>query len=303
MVRRLNDVAATQHGAVSLDQIRRIVRTDDQLRSVVAAGWMVLAAPRVYVVAGSAPTWERSLQVGLLSLGPSAMVSHRAAAALHGFERATTDAVEFQVPRACRNRSGALCVHSTSFIGSLDVVSVKGFRVTSATRTVIDLARLRVSTLELEAAVDSAIRSFASSPEVIGRRLAALRGPGRWGCRRLDELLADAGGHTVLERRFLTLVRRAGLPRPRCQAVTEFGRGGQARVDFAFDPYRLLVEVNGRRGHASDAERAKDAHRRNELQAIGYVVLEFTWNQVTRTPAVVASAVERHLVRAGWVRA
>ena len=110
----------------------------------------------------------------------------------------------------------------------------------------------------------------------------------------LDELLLDTGGHSDLERRFLALVRQAGLPRPRCQRIFD-RRKTLARVDFSFEPKPVIVEVSGRRGHASDAERAKDARRRNELQELGFVVLEFTNRDVRDKPSYVIATLRRHL--------
>ena len=82
---------------------------------------------------------------------------------------------------------------------------------------------------------------------------------------------------------------------PTCQVV--YRRDGKtlARVDFDFGPKPVVVEVSGRRGHASDAERAKDARRRNELQALGLVVLEFTADDVRLRPAYVVETLRRHL--------
>ena len=64
----------------------------------------------------------------------------------------------------------------------------------------------------------------------------------------VDELLLDAGGHSVLERAFLSLVRMAGLPRPTCQPVMRRDGRRIGRVDFCFEPQLLIVEVSGRRG-------------------------------------------------------
>ena len=144
-------------------------------------------------------------------------------------------------------------------------------------------------------------RSTAPSATASRRRCSSpgscerLRGRGRRGVVLLDELLVDSGGHSDLERRFLALVRSAGLPRPTCQRV--FRRDGTtlARVDFSFEPSPVIVEVSGRRGHSSDAERARDAQRRNELQHLGFVVLEFTNEQVRRQPEAVIAALRRHL--------
>lgn len=178
----------------------------------------------------------------------------------------------------------------------IDCVTLAGFRCTSATRTILDLAHARVPTVRLEAAIDSAVRSGSSSPVVIERRLAELRGRGRFGTPRIDALLPDSGGHTVLERRFLELVRRAGLPRPATQVVHRRGARTFARLDFLFADCGAVVEVSGRLGHASDAERARDAQRRNELQVIGRRVFEFTARQVFDRPDEVGDFLARELV-------
>lgn len=106
----------------------------------------------------------------------------------------------------------------------------------------------------------------------------------------------------MLERRFLALTREAGLPRPTTQVIHR--RDGQtfARVDFLFEPYGLVVEVSGRKGHSSPAERARDAQRRNELQDVGRKVFEYTWEDVTRRPAFVARSLAARLHDAGWRR-
>jgi len=165
---------------------------------------------------------------------------------------------------------------------------------TSASRTIIDLAAT-ATVSELERAIDTAVRDGLTSPTFLARRLSDLRNRGRRGVVLLDELLVDSGGHSDLERRFLALVRSAGLRRPTCQRV--FRRDGTtvARVDFLFEPSPVIVEVTGRRGHSTDADRTRDAQRRNELQHLGFVVLEFTNDQVRRHPALVVRTLRQHL--------
>jgi hypothetical protein len=287
--------AANQYGLITLEQLGTLGVTRRQLRGLVEQGWLHRMAPRVYGVAGAPPSTERKLMLGLLSLGPSAVVSHEAAARLHGFDRCIDDAVEFTVPRERRHARGRFRVHSTSELPAIDTVTIDGFRCTSATRTIIDLARARIPKIRLETAIDSAVRSGATAPTVLAARLADLRGPGRWGARRLDELLLDSGGHTLLERRFLQLMRSSGFPTPTPQVVHRRDGRTIARVDFLFDDRALVVEVSGRKGHASDAERARDTQRRNEIQAMGRRVVEFTYQQVTRESGYVRGTMRVHL--------
>ncbi|MGH9272872.1 MAG: type IV toxin-antitoxin system AbiEi family antitoxin domain-containing protein, partial [Ilumatobacteraceae bacterium] len=228
------DVAAQQHGVASLAQVRTCGLTRAQLRTALRHGVLVEVAPRVYAVGGSPPTIERAQFAGLLCLGSDAVLSHEAAARLHGFDRSLPDVVEFTVPRRRHGVRAPFGVHTSSRLTGIDRVVVDTWPCTSATRTVIDLARLRISDRRLEAAIDSAVRSGASAPLVIVQRLEQLRGPGGWGARDLDRLLIDAGGHTVLERRFLSLMRSAGLPRPTTQLVHRRDGRTVARVDFCF---------------------------------------------------------------------
>jgi very-short-patch-repair endonuclease len=59
----------------------------------------------------------------------------------------------------------------------------------------------------------------------------------------------------------------------------------------------VVVEVSGGRGHSSAADRAKDARRRNDLQQLGRIVLEFTYEDVTRRRHSVADTVRAALTR------
>jgi very-short-patch-repair endonuclease len=277
----VNDLAADQDGLITVAQLRSLSVTPWTQRRLVADGWTFRLAPRVYALRGSPDTLRRRLRCGLLCLGERSWVSFEAAAALHGLDRSGTHAVEFTIDRARRPAVLPFVVHTTQRLDPIDHVVVDGFRATSATRTVFDLALARAHPHRIEAAIDSAVRLQLSSPEVLARWLSALRGSGRWGCRLVEDMIVDSGVHGHLERRFLELVRGAGLPTPRMQVVFRVDGRHVARVDFLFDAFGVVVEVSGQRGHASPSERARDAQRRNELQDLGLRVFEYTFDDVT----------------------
>jgi hypothetical protein len=297
LLSQVSDTMRTQHGLISLEQLTRLGVTRAELRTAVAHGWLAPAGPRVYRSPAAPDTLDLQRSLGLLVLGPRAVLSHRGAASLLRFDR-SIDVAEFTVVLPAHGARLPFPVHTTKSLPPIDRVFVDGFACTSATRTIIDLARLRVGRFELEAAIDSAVRSGWCSPSALQHRLAGLRGPGRWGCRRLDRLLLDSGGHTMLERRFLALVRKAGLPRPTPQVIHRRDGRAIARVDFLFDGLGVVVEVSGRKGHSSPAERARDAQRRNELQELGRLVYEYTWEQVTEREAWVADTLRNQLALA-----
>jgi very-short-patch-repair endonuclease len=90
-----------------------------------------------------------------------------------------------------------------------------------------------------------------------------------------------------LERRFLALCRRHGLPKPVVNA-----RIGRYEVDFLRREPRVVVEADSFEFHgtreAFERDRAKDA----DLQARGYRVLRITHRQLLESPRKVARLVK-----------
>jgi len=78
-----------------------------------------------------------------------------------------------------------------------------------------------------------------------------------------------------LERRFIRLVRRAGLPVPLTQHLVN-----GVRVDFYWPELRLIVETDGLRYHRTPSQQAKDRIRDQGHAAQGFIVLRFTHAQV-----------------------
>jgi len=291
----VTELAAEQEGLLSTPQLRSVGISKWMQQRLVADGRLRRIAPRVYVIRGAPNTHRQRLRAGLLCLGDRSWVSFEAAAALHGLDRSDPRAVEFTVARGRRPPLLPFAVHTSTRLRPIDVVTVDGFRATSATRTIFDLALAGAHRHRIEAAIDSAVRLQLSSPEVLQRRLADLRGSGRGGCRLVEDLITDSGGHSMLERRFLKLVRESGLRRPRTHVVFRQDRRHVARVDFHFDEFGVVVEVSGGRGHSSPSERARDAQRRNELQDLGQRVFEYTWEDVTKRRTMVGRTLRARL--------
>jgi hypothetical protein len=291
---RIAAAAADFHGLVTRTDATR-AGTGRQVRRRVANEEWITLAPGVWRLAGVPTSWEMQLHAGLAWLGPTAVVCGAAAAALHGFDGFLPGPVEFLVPRTQRWRRGPFVVHTTDRLELIDRASAGGLPVTSAARTIIDLAGRDVTSRQLAAAIDSAARSGLISIASLTARMTALRARRPAGIRRLDELMLDAGGHSYLERRFLRLLRELGMPRPRTQVVYRRDGTTVARVDFGVADRDVVIEVSGRRGHSSDADRRRDARRRNELQRQGKKVIEFTTADVLDDPDYVGRTLREHL--------
>ena len=89
--------------------------------------------------------------------------------------------------------------------------------------------------------------------------------------------LADAA--STLEQRFLVLLQERGLPMPEVNA-----RVGRFRVDCLWRTQGVIVELDGHAFHANAATAERDRQRDVELRAAGFIVLRYTWHQVTRQP-------------------
>lgn len=294
----LFELAAANDFLVGLEQVRAAGLTSRQWVRRVAAGEWAMMLPGIWRHAATPETWELRVRAGSRWLGGRGAVVGRSAArwwALDGFT--TDDTVEFVVPRERRSKGGPATHTSKDWLRA-DFLVHRGIQVTTVTRTLLDLAGFGASARELEQAIDSGVRSRWTSIPTLTRRMAAA-GPRQRGIAVLRELLLDSGGESVLERRFLRLLRAARIRRPQTQVTFRRNTTRAMRVDFLFADEGLVVEVSGRVGHASDADRLKDARRRNELTQRGLVVLEFTTAHVIDDPNYVVATVRRSLRAAG----
>lgn len=290
--RRLLDIAATKDGLIVRADVTAAKLSSAQWVARVEAGIWLAAAPGVWHHCARPLTWEMRLRAGLRHLGKRAAIFGTSAAAWWELDDAATDDVEFVVPRAKRYQDLPLRVHTTTSWSAGDVLTHRGLRVTSVTRTILDLAATRAPPRLIEAAIDSGVRKRLTAVPVIVERAQDIAERGPRGTALVFELLLDAGGESRLERRFLALMRSNGLPRPRCQVVHRSDGKVVARVDFQFERAGIVVEVSGRVGHASDRHRRADARRRNQLWLEHRLrVIEFTTADVVEDPEYVVATI------------
>lgn len=298
-----------QHGVAGLDQLVRCGLTLRQVYALRESGRLLPSGPRTFAAWGAPHSFERHILNGLLVLGDAAVVSHRAAARLWKFDGFEQAAAEFTTTRMDRNSGATLVVHSTRRLGAGDMATIPApdlppsartdeqlltaglitsWPISTAARTIIDLCSV-TDVDGVGAAVDSACRLGLVSPAYVARFAHYLRDGRPW-IAKLDAVLLDAGVHSWLEREFSKLLRRHGLPKPRTQVVHRTA-ASHARVDFEFTEQRVIVEVSGRRGHSSDTDRQRDAERRNQLQAEGFAVIEYSTHAVLQRGDLVAAEI------------
>jgi very-short-patch-repair endonuclease len=84
---------------------------------------------------------------------------------------------------------------------------------------------------------------------------------------------------TELERRFVPLARKAGLPKPLTQQ-----RLNGYRVDFYWPDLGLVVETDGLRYHRTPSKQTTDRRRDQAHTVAGLTPLRFTHAQVRYEP-------------------
>lgn len=289
----LIDAARRHHHLLTRPLLEDLGVSAERWQRLRDAGLWLEVTPGHFRHAATPVTLELQIRAGHGWLGDAGGLFASTALVWLGVEVPPPRNAEFVLSRSMRYLPPGLHLHTSRRWTADDFILHRGVRTSTATRAVIDLATVERRAAVIEHAIDAAVRARRTALTLVQRRLAELGGRGRTGSTMLREILLDSGGESFLERRFLRLMRQHGLPRPRCQVVTRSAAGTRMRVDFLFG--RLVVEVSGRLGHSSDADRRRDARRRNDLQQQGFRVIEFTTVDVIDDPAHVVATVRAAL--------
>src|SRR5690242_16696689 len=206
----------------------------------------------VYRVVGAHNDWMQRVMAAILRCGPNALASGLTAAALHRFDGFEPGPIAVTVPPSAKLVVRGVRVRR-AVVEPLDRCHVGVIPATSPVRTLIDLGAV-VDEATLVRALDTAERDGKVQRQVLARRLDEMRGhPGTATLRRLLARREQIR-HTpqsVLERAFLELVARHGLPAPMCQYPVVRADGKPAVLDFAYPERRLAIEVDGNVAHAT----------------------------------------------------
>jgi very-short-patch-repair endonuclease len=271
---RVLALAARQHGVVTRAQLLELGLNSRAIEYRLRRGRLHRMHRGVYAVGRPQLTRHGTLIAAVLSCGPGAALSHEQAGEVLGIRKRRSGPIEVTVPAAAMRRRPGLRIHRRPLPDG-DRATRHGIPVTSVVRTLLDLAQ-RLPRAEMEAVVNEADKLDLVDPERLRAELAERGGqPGVAALRELLDRQTLTLTDTELERRFLPIVRRAGLPLPRTQRrVNDF------RVDFFWPEVGLVVETDGLRYHRTPAQQARDRLRDQTHSAAGLTPLRFTHAQV-----------------------
>jgi very-short-patch-repair endonuclease len=224
----------------------------------------------------------------VLSSGEGAVLSHRSAAALWGIRSTSRSQIDVTVRH--RSRSSSKVFRHVAALAADEVTVQEGIPVTTAPRTVFDLAA--TSSIDF---VESAIRQleYLRLHDPLSLVHLVERYPGRRGVHRLRTALTRLerlpAGHvrSPLEERFLPFLRRHGLPRPRLNDWIVVG-AKRFQVDCHWSGTGQIVELDSWQAHGTRSAFRSDRSRDRALGVAGYTVTRISWAQLEDEPEAVA---------------
>lgn len=290
---RIVDVATSQHGVITREQLTRAGLSPSAVRRRVESGRLTPLHRGVYGVGPFLPPLSRSM-AAVLACAPDALLSHRAAAAHWGLLSSDDRwPIDITVPRTAFRTHSGIRLHRKR-LDDDERITRHSLPMTSALRTLLDLASCTDSR-DLERAVAQAEREQLVTTEDLASMVDRYRG--YRAIRRLRAIIDRAGGPSLTrseaERRFLSLVRRARLPAPRTNV-----RLGEFEVDFFWPDHDLAVEVDGYRYHGSRVRFESDRERGVRLAAIGVQIVPLTWRQIVEEELATAALLGQTLAQA-----
>jgi very-short-patch-repair endonuclease len=235
---------------------------------------------------GASPEDRHALCAMAIGHQRNLVVQRESAACLHGLRILT-------VPERVRARH-------VSEVASEDLATAYGVRCTSIARTVIDVARFSGTESGLVVA-DSALAQQATDN---GELLALARGLER--CKGKPAAItvateADGRAESVFETVSRYRLLQRGVPRPEPQA-----RILRYRADFLWEQQRVIGEADGLKKYGANEQAVRAAlkaerRRQRALEDAGYVFERWTWDEIWRTPDLVAARIMRRLRERGLV--
>ena len=289
-VTRLSHLAERQWGVVARWQLEQCGLSAASISRWASSARLHRIHPRVYAVGHKGLSTEGHLLAAVLYAGPGAALSHASAAHWWGLLPHLPDPTNVTSSRRRRSLPD-VSVHS---VPGLVRVMHKGLPVTPVARTLLDFASV--------ASLDRTRKAVAEADYLRLLDLDAIgeiMGMGRAGSARLKKALElhrpeYARTLSPLEDLFLDLCRRHRLPLPEVNMIV-----ADHKVDALWRLQRVIVELDGRQAHGTDARMANDRDRELALRSAGYSVLRYSWRQVTQEPAAVAADVRGALRERG----
>lgn len=276
---------------VSICQVRELGYADGTFRHALRTGRLHPVFHGSYAVGTPGISLHGECIAAVLSCGDGAVLSHRSAAWLWGLTSRFTRPIEVTAasPRDTRQ---LIRVHSAEALAPQDRTTHERIPVTAVSRTSLDFAA--TDPAYLGQALDNASRLGLLDMLAMDELLS--RSKGFRGVARLRTALvihrSAAYTRSGLERRFLQLVKRAGLPRPSTNLFVE-----GYELDAYWPAERFAVELDTYDYHGHPRAFEADRIRQESLKLAGIEMVRITGNRMDHEPESIARRLHLLLAR------
>jgi hypothetical protein len=184
--------------------------------------------------------------------------------------------IEVTVRAPRKIRIDGITVHRSADIRAEDVTVLDGIRVTTPTRTLVDLGRVLPET-EVARVLHHALTVGLVDPVRLMQMRIEVGEHGRNGAgvlgRLLESLPSDAAIHdSGPEFSLRCLLVAAGLPDPVAQWPVEVA-GRRYHLDLAYPDAMLALEYDGHDWHSSPTQLAADTARQAKCESVGWTFI------------------------------
>lgn len=256
------EIARAQHGVVTYLQLREAGMSGNGIARRAQRRQLHRLYRGVYAVGHRADSWHRRWMAAVLACGKGAVLGHGSAATLWGLLRPLKGPVEVLTPaRSGRSKRDGIRLHRSTTLVAGMTTKRHGIPVTTPARTIADLRGAVSPRLWRRAVRQAELAGFA-----------------------LGSAVETDGTRSDLERDFLRICRRAGLPKPEVNVKV-----GRWTVDFLWRDARLAVETDSYLYHRGRIAFQDDHARELDLRRLGYEVRRFDERQIDEEPQRVAA--------------
>ena len=283
-------LAAPQQGNVTRRQLLDAGLSEQQIKRRVRNGLLLPRYPGVYRVGHAAPSVHADYMAAVLACGDAATLIGMAAAYLLSIVTGkppppeVASPTEHKIPRLTSRRRR---------IDRRDRWTVRGIPVASPAYVLVDLAA-HLTERQLSLAAHRAGTRHGTTPGQV-KAVLARRGNAK-GAANMREVTGVRVPVSLsqLERAFIALLRKHGLPLPRTNRKI-----GSHRVDCHWPEYGLTVELVSYLFHNTRWSWEQDHERRREARARGEGHLQYTWRDVVEVPGPTVAELRTLIDRPG----
>jgi very-short-patch-repair endonuclease len=257
------NLAGSQQDVITRPQLLALRYSPDAIKHKVEVGRLFPMWPGIYSVGTPHPSRLAVWMGAVLACGDGAAASHGTAAAIFGIWNHAPREIHVSVPATKHPKGKGIVVHRRVVF---EVTRHRDIPVTSPACTIVDIAP-GLTRDELERAINQAdilglitVSALRDAVETMPRR------PGRAKVRRTIDVRTFRFTRSSLERAFIPIALRAGLPRP---LTRQWVNGYE--VDFYWPDLGIVVETDGGTYHRTPAQQTADRRRDQTHTASGLI--------------------------------